>query len=74
MMAITNIVPADAPDLNSIDGKQHDGGRLEYSSPNLQNVPLLTPEQEKKLWRKVDMRLIPMLSVIYLLAFLDRGV
>jgi len=74
MMAITNIVPADAPDLNSIDSKQHDGGRLEYSSPNLQNVPLLTPEQEKKLWRKVDMRLIPMLSVIYLLAFLDRGV
>ncbi|KAG2335418.1 hypothetical protein BDR05DRAFT_838452, partial [Suillus weaverae] len=35
--------------------------------------PVLTPEQEKKLWRKIDMRIMPMLSLMYLLAFLDRS-
>ncbi|KAG2339535.1 MFS general substrate transporter [Suillus weaverae] len=36
-------------------------------------VPVLTPEQEKKLWRKIDMWIMPMLSLMYLLAFLDRS-
>lgn len=35
--------------------------------------PALTPEQEKQLWRKLDLRLMPILSVMYLLAFMDRG-
>ena len=35
--------------------------------------PTLTPEQERKLWRKVDLRLMPILSLMYLLSFLDRG-
>ncbi|KAG9310071.1 MFS general substrate transporter [Chiua virens] len=33
----------------------------------------LSPEQEKQLWRKVDLRLMPILSFMYLLAFMDRG-
>jgi len=40
---------------------------------DFKNVPRLTPEQERKLWRKVDMRLVPILSLMYLLSFLDRG-
>ncbi|KAF8624703.1 hypothetical protein AX17_007034 [Amanita inopinata Kibby_2008] len=35
--------------------------------------PTLTPEQERKLWRKVDLRLLPILSIMYLMSFLDRG-
>lgn len=30
-------------------------------------------ETEKRLLRKMDIRLIPMLTLLYLLAFLDRG-
>ena len=33
----------------------------------------LSPEAEKRLWRKVDLRLMPILSAMYLLAFMDRG-
>ena len=35
--------------------------------------PKLTPEQEKKLYRKIDFRLMPILSLMYLCSFLDRG-
>ncbi|KAF9558966.1 MFS general substrate transporter [Agrocybe pediades] len=35
--------------------------------------PTLTAEQERKLWRKVDLRLMPILSLMYLLSFMDRG-
>lgn len=35
--------------------------------------PELSPEQERALWRKIDLRLMPMLSVMYLMSFLDRG-
>jgi len=33
----------------------------------------LTEEQEKKLWRKIDLRILPILSLLYLFSFLDRG-
>ena len=35
--------------------------------------PELTPEQEKKLWRKIDLQLMPILTLMYLCSFLDRG-
>ncbi|PPR00405.1 hypothetical protein CVT26_009690 [Gymnopilus dilepis] len=35
--------------------------------------PTLTAEEERRLWRKVDMRLVPMLSLMYLLSYMDRG-
>lgn len=35
--------------------------------------PTLTPEQEKKLWRKIDLTLMPILTLMYLFSFLDRG-
>ncbi|KAI0033011.1 MFS general substrate transporter [Vararia minispora EC-137] len=35
--------------------------------------PTLTPAQEKALYRKVDTRLMPILAIMYLLSFLDRG-
>ncbi|KAJ7160895.1 MFS general substrate transporter [Mycena filopes] len=35
--------------------------------------PTLDEAQERKLWRKVDLRLMPILSLMYLFSFLDRG-
>ncbi|EIN14726.1 MFS general substrate transporter [Punctularia strigosozonata HHB-11173 SS5] len=35
--------------------------------------PELTIEQEKRLYRKIDIRLMPMLTAMYLVSFLDRG-
>lgn len=32
-----------------------------------------SPEMQKRVLRKMDLRLIPMLALLYLLAFLDRG-
>ncbi|BGP57171.1 hypothetical protein JCM8202v2_004811 [Rhodotorula sphaerocarpa] len=34
---------------------------------------IFTPEEEDKLYRKVDLRIMPILSLLYLLSFMDRG-
>ncbi|KAG2124884.1 MFS general substrate transporter [Suillus clintonianus] len=73
MTYVVNTVLADRANSISPEHKQHDEERLEDSVLDLKNVPVLTPEQEKKLWRKIDLRLMPILSLMYLLAFLDRG-
>lgn len=36
-------------------------------------IPTLSPEQQKILWRKIDMRILPVLSALYLCCYLDRG-
>jgi len=74
MASFANIAPSDSLNLDNSEDKQHDEVRLEDADLDFKNVPRLTPEQERKLWRKVDMRLMPILSLMYLLAFLDRGV
>ncbi|OAX31241.1 MFS general substrate transporter [Rhizopogon vinicolor AM-OR11-026] len=73
MASFTNMAPADPLNLDSSEDKQDDGRRLENADLDLKYVPRLTPKQERKLWRKVDMRLIPILSLMYLLAFIDRS-
>lgn len=42
-------------------------------SLDFHNRPTLTLEEEKKTWRKIDLRLMPILALMYLLSFLDRG-
>lgn len=32
-----------------------------------------TPEEQKRILRKVDWRLVPLLSFLYLVSFIDRG-
>lgn len=73
MTYVVNTTPIDR--INSISPKKNqcDVERSENSTLDLNNVPVLTPEQEKKLWRKIDMRIMPILSLMYLLAFLDRS-
>lgn len=39
----------------------------------LPTPPTLTSEQEQALYRKIDLRLMPILSLMYLCSFLDRG-
>ncbi|KAF9523178.1 MFS general substrate transporter [Crepidotus variabilis] len=41
--------------------------------PSIDSPPQLTAEQEQKLYRKIDLRLMPILSLMYLFSFLDRG-
>ncbi|KAH7890814.1 major facilitator superfamily domain-containing protein [Phlebopus sp. FC_14] len=33
----------------------------------------VSPNQERKLWRKIDLRLLPFMSLMQLLSFMDRG-
>ncbi|KAG6330234.1 hypothetical protein ID866_8855 [Astraeus odoratus] len=33
----------------------------------------LSPEQERKLWRKIDVRLLVIITLMYLFSFMDRG-
>ena len=37
-------------------------------------VESYTPEETKKLLRKIDLRVIPILAILYFLSFLDRGI
>ncbi len=42
--------------------------------PTLPEVPQLTLEEEAKLWSKLDLRLLPILSLMYLMSYMDRCV
>ncbi len=35
--------------------------------------PTLTAEEERRLWRKIDLRLLPILIIMYLVASIDRS-
>lgn len=35
--------------------------------------PQLTPEEERKLYRRIDWRIMPIVTLMYLFSFLDRG-
>ncbi|KAF9233955.1 MFS general substrate transporter [Melanogaster broomeanus] len=53
-------------------GELESGDSIE-GKPNCTVAPTLTAEQETKLWRKIDLRVVPIISVMYLFAFTDRG-
>ncbi|KAJ3848506.1 major facilitator superfamily domain-containing protein [Lentinula lateritia] len=44
------------------------GGESQLPRP-----PVLSEDNERKLWRKIDLRLMPILCVMYLMSFMDRG-
>ena len=35
--------------------------------------PELSAEHQRRVWRKIDVRLLPILTLMYLCAYLDRG-
>ncbi|KAH7880209.1 hypothetical protein C8J55DRAFT_562100 [Lentinula edodes] len=43
------------------------GGESQLPRP-----PVLSEDNERKLWRKIDLRLMPILCVMYLMSFMDR--
>lgn len=63
-MGVEHVAETETPVSGSVSEKHYQ---------DAEQVPHFTPGQEKRVLRKMDLRLIPMLSVLYLLAFLDRG-
>ncbi|KAK8059021.1 hypothetical protein PG994_009469 [Apiospora phragmitis] len=77
--------PSEKPDLGELEVSHHE--HPQHGSPKVAEKDRIdamaeTPGttmasfahlDEKKILRKMDMRLIPMLAVLYLLSFLDRG-
>ena len=61
------------------EAEKSSGNHLElYSkstsdSLDFHKKPTLTPEEEARVWRKTDIRLMPVLALLYLFSFLDRG-
>ena len=56
---------------NTMD-KQAASGANTASKANAVTISSFAHLDEKKLLRKMDLRLIPMLALLYLLAYLDR--
>jgi hypothetical protein len=54
------------------DSEKHAPPNASYSSDSDIEVPN-GPINEKKLLRKLDIRLLPAVSILYLLSFLDRS-
>ena len=53
----------------------HGAGFLQPSTNVVyMHAPHAQPEQQKRAYRKVDLRLLPILTIMYLASFLDRGV
>lgn len=51
-----------------------DGSMLDFGGDSgLPPPPVLTEAEERRLYRKLDWRLMPILSLMYLFSFLDRG-
>jgi sugar phosphate permease len=80
------VISSDSPDSNSIDKHHHeDAYHSEHVKTEeveridrLATAPDVTRASfahldEKAILRKMDLRLIPMLALLYLLSFLDRG-
>lgn len=64
-----------SPKMSSLDEKPvvvHAGRDDEHSNGAADVVDFSMVDEQKTL-RKMDVRLIPMLAVLYLLSFLDRG-
>lgn len=46
---------------------------IDLGESSLPSPPTLTPEEERRLYRKIDLRLIPILALIYLLDSMDKN-
>ncbi|KAL4939119.1 major facilitator superfamily domain-containing protein [Aspergillus oleicola] len=57
------------PTATTLEGKLSPSGSVGGSPP----IPAFSDDMQKRVLRKMDLRLIPMLALLYLLAFLDRG-
>ncbi|TCD71732.1 hypothetical protein EIP91_005498 [Steccherinum ochraceum] len=62
------------PSSERVEDVSEKTSRLDFGGDSsLPPPPTLTPEEEARVWRKVDMKLMPILTLMYLASFLDRG-
>ncbi|KAJ7091872.1 MFS general substrate transporter [Mycena belliarum] len=62
---------SDSQEVEDVQVKQEE---LDFAGDStLPPPPTLSTEEERLLWWKVDLRLMPILSLMYLVSFLDRG-
>ncbi|KAJ7160893.1 MFS general substrate transporter [Mycena filopes] len=80
MSAVNTDTKASLEKGGALDSQSDAGGgvseeeRLDFGGEStLPPPPNLTAEEERKLWRKIDLRLMAILSLMYLFSFLDRG-
>ncbi|KAI6100929.1 major facilitator superfamily domain-containing protein [Pisolithus croceorrhizus] len=60
--------------FDSDDARQDIAGEKSEAVLSLPSARIpLTPKEESQLWLKVDLRLMPIIALMYLLCFLDRG-
>ena len=64
MVESATMTPDEKPATDLADRSSHEDL---YDNPDFSHI------DEKKVLRKMDIRLIPMLAILYLLSFLDRG-
>ncbi|TFY80018.1 hypothetical protein EWM64_g3996 [Hericium alpestre] len=73
---MSKITPSPAPSTHLTDEEK--GASVQVTQEEKHETPLYNPHvdisgvDERKLMRKLDMRLVPWLSLLYLLSFLDR--
>lgn len=66
--------PPAMPEIKENTSTIHLERRSKNTSDPLELLtPTLTSEEEARAWRKIDMRLMPILALLYLFCFLDRG-
>ncbi|KAG6329468.1 hypothetical protein ID866_9621 [Astraeus odoratus] len=59
----------------SFISEKNGASSVAYVGSKPQELPevTLSPEQERKLWRKIDLRLLVIITLMYLFSFMDRG-
>ena len=60
------------PNVNDVASACLDNSTSEPLDPTLPLPPELSPEEERKLWLKIDLRLLPILGLMYLMSYMDR--
>jgi hypothetical protein len=61
-----------SPDYKGPPSDSKDAASIQDNA-DLEIIDALSPTDEKRLLRKMDLHIMPMLTVLYLFAFLDRG-
>ena len=60
------------PDVDDVASAYLDSSTSEPWDQTLPLPPKLSPEEESKLWLKLDLRLLPILGLMYLMSYMDR--
>jgi hypothetical protein len=63
---------SDKVEIGEVENGNHAAGTDKETDPNEVTMSSFAHLDEKKILRKMDMRLIPVLTLLYLLSYLDR--